>query len=360
MDLSTLLRQIEAGRDFWTLANDPAVQLGPPARPLLGPSLLPERTVNTTEWTEEAIRYKTIIANSGTRYSPPQRRPSGLIFGSMRVSLGHQDILSEFTSRDYDALLRYLRNNASMQGQAALMGWADRTLVRPLVYLQEKMRWDAIVNASVVMAGDNGYTETVSYPNPAGARVAAGAAWSNPATDPYPDITAMVDYLDAKGYTANRFITSRKVSRILVANPKMASRAGAVQVRSMTDIIGRATLADINNHFASDGLPAIETYDNTYQDLTGTKRFLPDNVFVILATTGNDETIALPNGEPRVFENVLGFSAIGPAAGFDTPGRQTFIEAHQDKPPRIEGQMWQSTLPVLLEPEAITVITGIS
>jgi hypothetical protein len=360
MDLSTLLAQIEASRDFFTLANAPVVQFGPPSRPLLGPTLLPERTVDRNEYTEEAIRYKTLIANSGTRYSPAQKRPSGVISGSFLVQLGHQDVMTEYTSRDYDALIRYLRSNMSMEAAAALIQWVDTQLVQPLVHLQERDRWDAIVNAQVTRAGDNGDTEIVPYPNPTGHRVAAGGTWSNDAYDPYDDIMAQVELLYDKGYEVDRFITSRKVAAILRANAKIGARAGSVRVLSSTDIVGRATLQDVNDAFAADDLPPIEIYDGRYQDLAGTHRFLADDVFVLVSTTGNDESVALPNGEPRIVENILGYHAIGLAAGSGTAGRSIYVQAQADKPPRIEGQAWQASLPVILEPEAIAVITGIA
>jgi hypothetical protein len=34
-------------------------------------------------------------------------------------------------------------------------------------------------------------------------------------------------------------------------------------------------------------------------------------------------------------------------------------EHKEDKPPRIEAQGWQTSLPVITEPEAIGVLTGI-
>lgn len=362
MDLGTILRQLEASQDFYTLANTPVIQFGRPAAPLLGPTVLPERRVDLNEWTEQAIRYRTFIANDGTRYSPAQMRPSGMITGSMFVSLGNQDVAAQLTSKDYDALLRHLRSNATMETIAnSIMQWTDNSIVQPMVRLQEKQRWDALVGAQIVRVGDNGYSETVTYPNPAGARAAAGGAWSTDTYDPFNDIYAHVDALTALGYTANRFITSRRVVTILGRNDIVQKRSAGVRYVSNTEVIlGRITAADINSALGADGLPAIETYDQVYYDLAGTHRYIPDNVFIILATTGSDETIQYPQGEPRLVENVLGYSAVGTAAGQNTPGRVVMMEAKNDKPPRIEGQGWQTTLPVLMEPEAIRVITGIA
>jgi Phage major capsid protein E len=362
MDLGTILRQLEASQDFYTLANTPVIQFGRPSAPLLGPTVLPERRVDLNEWTEQSIRYRTFIANDGTRYSPAQMRPSGMITGSMFVSLGNQDVAAQLTSKDYDALLRHLRSNATMEVIAnSILQWTDNAIVQPMVRLQEKQRWDALVTAQVVRVGDNGYREVVTYPNPIGSRAAAGGAWSNNTYDPFDDIYAHVDALTALGYTASRFITSRRVLTILQKNDIVQKRAAGVRYVSPTEtIIGRVTAADVNAALGADGLPGIETYDQVYFDLAGTHRFIPDSVFMILAMTGSDETIQYPQGEPRVVENILGYSAVGTAAGQNNPGRVVMMEAKNDKPPRIESQGWQSTLPVLMEPEAIRIVTGIA
>lgn len=364
MDLSQLLGQIEQARDFYTLANTPSIQFGPVARPLLGPTILPERAVDRNEYTEEAIRYKSLIANDGTRYSAAQKRPSGIISGSFSVSLGHQDVASEFTSRDYDAVVRYLQQGQgggpSQEATSILLRWVDNSLVLPLVNLMEKQRWDAIVTGQVIRQGDNGYQEIVAYPNPAGHRSVAGGTWSNNAYDPYVDITAKIDLLYDKGYMANRIICSRKVATLMARNAKIATRTGSVRVLSTTDEVGRANMQDVNQMLAADGIPAIEVYEGRYDDLSGTKRYLPDGVMVILSTTGNDEIVAFPNGEPRIVENTIGYSALGTPAGYSTSGRQLYTEARKDKPPRIEGQAWQASLPIILEPESLCCITGIA
>lgn len=360
-DLATTLAQMEAQRDWYTLANEPMVQFGPPTRPFVGPTLLPERAVPSNEYSQEGIRYRTLIANDGSRYSAAQKRPSGMIAGTFLVSLGHQDVATEFTAADYDALLRYLRTGGDMTAIASLVNWGANGLVAPLTTRMEKQRWDALINASVVRTGDNGYSEIVNYPNPAGHRVAAGGAWSSNAYDPYVDIVNRIDLLYSKGYTANRFITSRKTLSILLKNQNIAQRAGAVRVLGNgTVIVGRANQADLNAVFAADGMPPIELHDNVYTDLQGTHRFMLDNIFFVAATTGVDWNVAYPSGEPMIIENTLGYEALGVAAGFDTPGRQIYVESMRDKPPRIEGQSWQASLPVVLEPEAIAIITGIA
>ena len=42
------------------------------------------------------------------------------------------------------------------------------------------------------------------------------------------------------------------------------------------------------------------------------------------------------------------------------PGRVVRAEAHEDKPPRIEAEGWQTSLPVITEPEAFAILHTIS
>jgi hypothetical protein len=361
MDIAALVASLMADGTVRTLALNTGAQFGVAPRAYLGASLLPERTVNDNAFREEGIRYRTVIANSGTRYSPTQKKGAELI-GSFLVELGESDIAREFTSRDYDALIRLLQTNPSMEAAATLTRWLD-TVNLGLVELNEKQRWDAIVAASVVRTGDNGYTETVSYSNPASHRAAAGGTWSSDAYDPFADILGMADLLASKGYTVNRIITSRTVVSILAGNDKVKTRTGVATINTSGQIIatpGRATFSAIDGALQRDGLPAIETYDLQYRTQTGTGYFLPRTVFVLVATTGRDETLDFGDTGPIVVNDTLGYMAIGRPAGQSAPGRVIRMEAKQDKPPRIEAEGWQTALPVITEPEAIAVIHTIS
>ena len=361
MDIAALVASLVADGTVRTLALNTGAQFGVAPRAYLGATLLPERAVNDNAFREEGIRYRTVIANSGTRYSPTQKKGAELI-GSFLVELGESDIAREFTSRDYDALIRLLQTNTTMDAAVTLTRWLD-TVNLGLVELNEKQRWDAIVAASVVRTGDNGYTETVTYSNPASHRAAAGGTWSSDAYDPFADILAMADLLASKGYTVNRIITSRTVVSILAGNDKVKTRTGVATINTSGQIIatpGRATASSIDGALQRDGLPGIETYDLQYRTQTGTGYFLPRTVFVLVATTGRDETIDFGDTGPIVINDTLGYMAIGRATGQSGPGRVIRMEAKQDKPPRIEAEGWQTALPVITEPEAIAVITGIA
>lgn len=359
MDLITLVNDMSSDGYFTRIAQNRQAQFGLPQRRYLGASILPERQVPENAYREDAIRYRTVIANDGSRYSPAQKKSSGQLVGSMLVELGNQDIAQELTGQDYDALIKFLNTNASMEAVAALINWTDTTINQALIQLLEKQRWEAIVDAQVTRVGDNSFREVVSYPNPAGLRVNAGGTWSSDAYDPFDDISATADKFYDTGHTLSRIIASRKVVSILTRNAKIAARAGSVRVLSSSDIIGRVSQAQLNSMLQADGLPPIETYDLLWRSETQTGRFLPDDAMVFISTTGQDTTIDWGDSQ-RYVSDTLGYTAIGRPVGESAPGRVIRMWPFNNKPPRLEAEGWQTSLPVLTEPEAIRTIRAIA
>jgi len=360
-DLGTLLNEMANDTTVETVARNPAAQFGRRTRRYVGAELLPEITQTENAYREEFVRYRTVVANDGTRYSPVQKKAGDLI-GSFLVELAHSDIGRELSGRQYDNLLRYLQTNASMEAVASITNWLDTTVNLALVENNERMRWEAIVAASVALRGANEYAETVAYSNPTGHRVSAGGTWSSDAYDPFDDIAAMVDFLKGKGYMVNRIITSQSVVSILSANDNMKTRVGVAVVNAsgqITSAAGRASLDAMNGALSRDGLPTLETYDLLYRTSTGTARFLPSSVMVFACTSGRDDIIDLGDDE-RVLYDTLGYTGVGVPAGQATPGRVIRMEHFSNKPPRIEAEGWQVSLPVITEPEAIGVINTIA
>lgn len=368
MDLLALITQLLRDGSVARIATNLLAQFGGPTRRYLGATLLPERMVPDIAYREDAIRYRTVIANDGSRYSPAQKRADNQLVGSFLVELGNSDIARELTGRDYEALLRLLATRPTMEAAANLIQWLDLTVNRALIELNEKQRWDAMLNAQVTRSGDNGYQEVVTYPNPAGHRVTTGGTWSLDTYDPYPDILAGAQKLADKGYTVSRIVTTRKTVGILAKNAKMASKTvGRVRVDATNDVVvipgQRASVADLNALLNADGLPPIEMYDLPYYTQNGSARFLPEGNLLMAAETGRDETITEQNvaaGTLNVVPNTLGYVGVGPAVGEPAPGRVLRAWPRDNKPPRIEAEGWQTSLPVITEPEALFVISGIA
>jgi len=356
--------------DFNRIANNPMLQFGIANQPLLGATLLPEKTVDDNQFTEEGVRYRTPIANDGTRYSPVQLK-KGMITGSVDVKLGYSDIGSEMRAGDYDAFIRLIAkstgtpenlDNPSMQGIADITKWIEATTALPLVNLNEKQRWDSIVDASVVRVGDGGYTETVPLPNPVGHRVNAAGDWMDEAYDPYDDIVGIVDAAAEKNYVINRIIAGRPVISALCQSPKVRMRLGMLSIAGgiVVGMPGRATREQVNGLLAADGIPPIEEYNASYQTQTGSDYYLKRNAMVFCCTTGRTANIELPDSTPLMLQDTLGYVAVGRAAGQTKPGRVLKSYAYDNKPPRIESEGWQASWPVLLDPEAVYVLKEIN
>lgn len=374
MDIKGLVEDMVRGAAFAQVMGNPLAQFGRPQAPFLLADLLPERPVEVNEYTEEGIRYRTVIANASTRYSPVQIK-GGIITGSMRVTLGNSDIGSHFTSADYDALLRLLeRFSGVVQVQGVprprmedmarnLLDWAEHTLQQPLQVHNELNRSMALFGAQVILTGDNGYREVVNLPNPTGARVAAGGTWTNNAYDPWADIVARANHLRNKGYPVGRIITSNEVLTILSNNDKVKARAGIISIASgtVTGLPGAVGRQRLNEMAQADGLPPFESYDRVYFTQNGYGHITPRDEMLFAGVTGRDQRIERGDLEPVVKGNTLGYTAIGRPAGQSASGRVVKVNAKPDsKPPRIEGEAWQSSFPVVTDPEASAVIQDIA
>lgn len=381
MNIGGVVQAMIQSGAFRQVANNPMAQFGTPQRKYLGAELLPEVMKQENSYVEEAIQYRTIVANDGTRYSPVQIK-SGVITGSFQVTLGHQDIGSHFTGQDYDALIRILEQTTNLQGVAdgaitrpdmmamsQLTNWADVTINRPLIEKIEKQRWECIVDAQIPKTGDNGYAETIKYSNPTGHRVVAAGNWSDVSYDPYTDLMAGVEFLAGKGYRVNRIVTDTSVRGLLTLNPKILARVGHIRVDNSGNAVnqspGRAPIDKLNSLFAGDELPPLEIYDLQYRTNTGYSKFLKSNltsggVLCMFCTTGRDQTIDRGDVQPLIVNNTLGYVGVGRAAGQSAPGRVIKTRHIDDsKPPRIEGEGWQSSQPVPQDPEAMFIIKGI-
>lgn len=366
MNLRELIERMMEDGGFLQLVNNPLSQFGPINQPFLGAEILPEQTVLENAYLEEGIRYRSVIANDGTRYSPAQLK-QGVMTGQFQVILGESDIASEFTGQDYDALLRIIGrlqpgSFPSMDALASLVNWVDVTLNQPLQIKNELYRWQAIVGAQVIRTGDNGYVETVNFPNPSGHRIAAGGAWSDDDYDPYPDIINMAEFLRAKGFTINRMFAGTPVSTKLQLNAKMRARIGILSIASGTTLglPGRLDLAALNTIFQRDNLPPLEVYNGQYRTQGSSGYFLDRASLVMVCTTGRDISVIGTDQVPIPLTNTLGYLAVGRPAGQSASGRALFVESRTNKSPRIIGEAWQTTGPVITEPEAIGVLNTIT
>lgn len=368
MELAALLDQMQADGTVVRIASNAAVQFGTANRRYLGAEILPERTVTVNAYRENQIRFRTVVANHGSRYSPSQMK-NGKIVGHFDVVLSNMSIADDFDSALYDQILLALapvqgsvrESVPAMNAVAQVERWIDRGINLPMVELNEVMRWQAIVDRVVKLRGDNGFTEDVNYPSYPELTFAAGD-WTDDNIDPWDNITTMVNAMAARGVTVRRIVMGRQALTVMQKNAKVRARTGHVVMSTTGQIrgtIGMSNLRQINEALAGDGLPPIELYDLQYRTQTGGDYFLRRDVMVFIGSTDGSESIDLGDGQVETLDGTLGYVAVGRGAGRATPGRYIRVEAKEALPPSLFAEGWQASMPVIQEPEAIGILTGI-
>ena len=154
--LPTIVNQMADQGAFRRVLLNRSAQFGRPGREYLGARILPERMVPNNSYTEMEIKFRTVVALDSSRYSAPQMRGNDIV-GSMKVDLGDQDIASTITSEMYDQFIEIDKlnslneneGNPGMLEAAALSNWFDQHINMGMIEKVEKMRWEALVDASV-------------------------------------------------------------------------------------------------------------------------------------------------------------------------------------------------------------------
>lgn len=374
-DITELLEAGDYSAQLKRLINDPMTSFGPTLAPLLGATFLPEINVPENKYKEEGIKFRTPVANHGTRYSPAQLK-SGMMSGEFDVELAYSDIAAQMTAKDYDTFIKFLRGiygrpgiqgggvsgPANMDAMTQLLNWAELAIVRPLAARNEIDRWAALINGQVVLTGNNGYNGLVTYPNVSGTRVTAGGTYSNNSYDPIPDITARINYLTRKGYQPIGMVMSTDVEMIMVNNQQVRQRSGifAIQGGSVTGLPAYLTQSQLANVFSQNKLPPYVVYDATYTTQTDFGWFFPRDTIFIYCATGRNQEISRGDLEPVVVHDTLGYVGVGTVQGQLEPGKHTYMEHIEKKPSSVYIEGYQSSLPVITDPEAFAVITGIA
>lgn len=382
-----LHQELKDQRYFERLALNPLAQFGSEEQPMLGARYLPEILVPENSYEETQIRYRTQPALDGTRYSPAQMQKGGALVGSFKVDLGNTDTADEMTGQEHDGLVKLLMQNRDMEGTAQVVRWIDNAIVRPHMIKNELQRWQAIINASVVRSGSNGYAETVSYyapsghrPTVAGGTVGSPQGWHLGTYDPFDDIFAGSEKLASLGYRVSDIICSQKLMAVLRANATVATRTSQVSVNASGQIVGTTnyvSTAAIQQVLADNSLPPITVYNAGYQTATGYKRFLDlDTTYDYLVMLGRTERQwdlvtdwgTRVEGATGIFDteaidardltisSTLGYYGIGRNVGAASSGRTIHTEVQMKKPMGYWAEGYQTGLPVIAEPEAIYVI----
>lgn len=398
MTLIELLQKLRDDGEYEKLRVDVMAQFGTENNPYLGASLLPEVTKQYNAYTEQQVRYMTVVANAGSSYSPAQVNTGGRIFGEFNVNFGNTNVADNLTANEYDMLMQMImlsteggNDNATLQAAAQVMRFLDRSIREPLLMLNEVYRWQAIIDGTVKRRGSNGYSEDVVYPMPSGHRVTVpGGTVANPAGwfetdgsyDPFQDFFTAQRFLAAKGYRISRIISNFTAAHTFMRNSNVVNRLGGTTIVStggaLTRTLSSVSMNAVQAELQSNQLPEWQIYDRTfnYRNPSSTKenqievgRYLDRVVggvkthpVVLVCQTGRDmssidfgDRSTLPNGGIELADT-LGYYGIGKVKGQPTSGRHFFEEVTQKHPGGLYAEGIQEGLPVITEPEAIYVI----
>lgn len=369
-DLKSLLDWLLQDRSLDTILANPLSQWGPASRPMKGANFLPPKLVEKNQDTIEDVRFRTVAAQDGTRYSPAQLVGGGEMFGKIHYRLGHSDLMREISGPDYDGIVRYLNANMGMQAAAKVVGLFDTFINQAMVEHDELAIWEAIVSNSITRRGANAYFEYDEGIDLSSQRVTAQCDWTDADTTPWTtDILPSIRRLVASGYQRSgiRIMTTDQVLMTLAEHPQTARylvQTPLATGQSVQEATGVFSNADVTRVFlAKMGIMSVDTHDIRIQTETGELRAYPESNMTFIASTGRSEEVLYNVADPsqvKIVPDVIGFNAIGVANGVTTPGRQGNMNVFTGtKAARIEFEGWQASGPVILNPQAIANISAI-
>jgi hypothetical protein len=368
-DLLSFVNEFTNARYPEMIARDPRVQFGTPDRTYLGAQIMPMQLSDTNIIAEDLARFEVVVANDGDALSPPQIK-QGAGGAELTVKLGHIDLAAQMTGRDMKRLGNLLNSNDRAPAEEFLSRWLTRAIALGMAEKEEAQRWQLLSDAAVTVNYLDQPARTLAFPNlnPDGHRVTvpsgtvgAPAGWYAPAFDPMREtIIPLKIMLEQLGLMVNRIVTSTKLrDGVLASNEAMMRRSGATLITN--DAGGLQTidrnLSDVGTRFLANGLPAPEVYNLQYKTQVGTNRFLNETKFIMIASTGRDAEIDLGDEGVRVIDNTLGYYGVGVSDGQPAPGAVLTTRYSDLKPVGIYSEGYLEGFPVLMEPEAVVVIT---
>lgn len=151
------------------------------------------------------------------------------------------------------------------------------TLVDAASVTRERMRMQLISTGTIVMA-ENGVEYSYDYGLASDQKYTPTTKWDQTNSTPADDIIAMQDVIEQKGYERpRRAVTSRKIMRNLMKNEGIKN---AIYVMSN----GKVTLTEDNvrAYLQEQTGVTIAVYEKSYLDNGKVKRYLPEDLFILL------------------------------------------------------------------------------
>ncbi len=200
------------------------------------------------------------------------KAPSGKKVTLELPALGQNIPVSEYNQ---------LRANGARPDEDTVLATIQRTtdvVVRAVADSLERLRGTVLTTGRATVSGfmDDGFGRA------AGNTVTAGALWSVAGTDALADLTAWSDtYRDTNGEEPGAIVMSTRVVRAMAALNQMRTQLASGSTRP-------ATLQDVQDTVAANGLPPIYVYDRRVSVGGAATKVVPDDRVLLLPAPVED------------------------------------------------------------------------
>ena len=152
-------------------------------------------------------------------------------------------------------------------------------LLRGAAVRREIMRMQMLTTGTIKI-NENGQQYNIDYDLPAGHKKKAATKWSDiENADPVEDIDIAVTAMKEDGVTPARAVLNSKTFRYLRQNAAIKATILGNNANAQAAKLSKQSLLDyISEEFNLE----IVVYDKVYTDTSGTHKFIPDNIFVLL------------------------------------------------------------------------------
>lgn len=175
---------------------------------------------------------------------------------------------SSLSMGEYERLqLEFARTSGTNQQALANAVYNDATNLTREVQARVEQAWGDVLTDGKLTINENGLVSEADYGVPANHLVSAGTPWTTIATAPaLTELLAWVDvYVATNGFAPGSMQSSLRVQRLLQTNAQIVGAiAGTTSGRT------RVTLPEINDLFASEGIPQLRPAYDTQVDVDGT------------------------------------------------------------------------------------------
>jgi hypothetical protein len=193
---------------------------------------------------------------------------------------------SSLSMGEYERLqLEFARTSGTNQQALANAVYNDAQNLTREVQNRLEQAWGDVLTDGKLTINENGFVGEADFGVPATHLVSAATAWTNPAANALTDLIAWQDvWVTTNGTQPGRMRTSQRVQRLMQTNTQIIGAiAGTTSGRT------RVTVAELNDLFASEGLPPLDQPYDTLVDVDGTStRIIADDRLLFMPSDLGD------------------------------------------------------------------------